>query len=511
MPDYRVIEGALHDKFLSCRVKVQIFGGGFANGKTAAVCIKTLQIARDYPGANILMARATYPKLNDTLRKEMMKWCPDAWVKRTPTKDDNTLYLKNGTAVNFRYVAQQGKGGETPTSNTLSATYDLVVVDQVEDPEITYKDFTDLLGRMRGSTRYKGSDPTMPRTGPRLMLLTCNPNRGWVYKKLVRPYHRYVLGVSDKDLIAGEDGKSLIEVFEGSTYENKANLPEDYIKSLEAAYHGQFRDRFLLGKWASYEGLVYPSWDELMHVVGHDAVASYINDLRDKNVVPTVVEGYDHGLAVPACYLLSFVDQFGNVFIVDGFYKNNLRPCDIADMVNEIRDRWAVFAPEPILADPSIFRRSGGVHKTVGKTVAQLLQDEGLQLRRGNNDVTNGILKVSGYLAVQDRHFNPVSGQSPAPYLYVSDRLEFVANEFSGYFWKKDNQTGEPTDTPVDKNDHAMDTIKYLLSDRPKVADIYVPRVTLPDPLLLWGERQEAGVRQSSVRHRSRIGYQVHG
>ena len=73
MPTFRLSRDSLQDKFFASKSKVQIFAGGFANGKTAAVCIKCIKIAKDYPGANILMARSTYPKLNDTLRKEFLK------------------------------------------------------------------------------------------------------------------------------------------------------------------------------------------------------------------------------------------------------------------------------------------------------------------------------------------------------------------------------------------------------------------------------------------------------
>ena len=84
MATYRLAEDSLSDRFLKSRSKVQLFGGGFANGKTASACIKAIKFAKDYPGSNGLMARSTYPKLNDTLRKEFIKWCPNDWVESFP-------------------------------------------------------------------------------------------------------------------------------------------------------------------------------------------------------------------------------------------------------------------------------------------------------------------------------------------------------------------------------------------------------------------------------------------
>ena len=76
MPIFRLVEDSLQQRFLDSKAKIQLYGGGFANGKTSAACIKAIQLAKDYPGCNGLMARSTYPKLNDTLRAEFIKWCP---------------------------------------------------------------------------------------------------------------------------------------------------------------------------------------------------------------------------------------------------------------------------------------------------------------------------------------------------------------------------------------------------------------------------------------------------
>ena len=44
MPNYRLEEGSAQHAFQQSRAKVQIFGGGFANGKTTGLVIKSLCI-----------------------------------------------------------------------------------------------------------------------------------------------------------------------------------------------------------------------------------------------------------------------------------------------------------------------------------------------------------------------------------------------------------------------------------------------------------------------------------
>tara|TARA_Y100001938_G_scaffold149707_1_gene237546 strand:- start:705 stop:2252 length:1548 start_codon:yes stop_codon:yes gene_type:complete len=503
MPTFKLQRDSLQDRFLNSKAKVQLYGGGFANGKTSAACIKCIRIAKDYPGANILMARSTYPKLNDTLRKEFLKWCPSDWIDSFPksANGSNTCTLKNGTTINFRYIAQQGKlGNEATTSNLLSATYDAVIVDQMEDPEIVHKDFLDLLGRLRGMTKYEGNDSSMPDSGPRWFIMTTNPTRNWVYRKIVKPIHDLNNGMLNDDLLCetdsngkiiyGEDKKPIpiIEIFEGSTYENQDNLEPDFIKTLESSYKGQMRSRFLLGEWASYEGLVYPAFNESTHIMSHHSMHNYYKQLQIKTNGLTQIEGYDYGLAVPFCYIMGFCDDKGNVFLLDGAYEKELPLEDHLNMIKEIREQYQVDPSNMILSDPDIFRRKSVGKKLVGKSIADMFLEEGIMCIRGNNDIANGIVKVNQYLVPQRNHQNPVTGLWEAPYLYVSDKLEWWISEISDYYWQK-NPTGEQIDKPIDKDDHAMDTTKYMLSNRPNVSKLIVAKNPKEVGWRQWGER----------------------
>lgn len=512
---YKIVEGGLHDKFHQSRSKVQFIGGGFGNGKTAAVCIKALKLCTDYPGCNGLIARSTYPKLNDTIRREFLKWCPREWIKRAPTKDDNTIILKNGSTVNFRYVAQRGKEQEESKSNLLSATYDFIVVDQIEDPEFGHKDFMDLLGRLRGDAEYGGSDPSMPATGPRWFMLTSNPTRNWVFRELVRPLHNYQRGVVDPKLLCevdqegqpvhGTDGrpKPIIELFEGSTYENVENVGEDYINTMLSAYTGSMRDRFVYGKWGALAGLIYPQFTESVNVVQHDEMCQYIEQLRISGFVPTVLESYDHGIAVPSCYLLSFVDDDGNVMIVDGFYLAEQSIRGIAENIKDVRWRYRLEDDDcgMVYADPAIFRRGGtGGGRQTGSTVADLLREEGILLQRGANDIAAGINKVQQYLSPLPRHEHPIYGTEPSPFLYVSDKLQWWINEITEYYWRRDT-SDDVVDKPVDRNDHAMDATKYLLTPRPRIAR-FGGRPDQPPSWMYWHEVERAQGTTSLPRHR---------
>lgn len=496
MAKYHIIRGGLHQQFLSSRKKYQVLAGGFGNGKTAAACVKAIQLAEAYPGSNGLIARETYPKLNDTIRKEFYKWVPRDAVRRFPTKDDNTLVFKNGSVVNFRYISQRGKQSVEgiTTSNLLSATYDWIIVDQMEDPGITYKDFLDLNGRLRGSTPYKGNDPTMPMTGPRFFIMTSNPTANWFYKKIVKPYHQYrATGLVTEELICDINTKEpLIEIFEGSTYENKHNLDPDFIQGLEATYKGQFKRRFLMGEWAAYEGLVYPEFNSSIHMISQQQIQKLLNQAKETRSPYTNLEGFDYGIVSPSCFLTGFTDYIGRVFIIDGFYAPNMRLNEINSEILRLREKyyWAINYTDPIWADPSIFKRTitDGTGKTTD-TVGRILKEQyELYIKRGQNDIISGISKVSEYLAIQDgMHFE--DSDKPGPMMYFADHLSFIEDEITSYFWKAD-PNGERMDVPRDVNDHAMDTIKYLVSMLPEASTLHYRKPVITPEYLKWQEER---------------------
>lgn len=476
--EYIVKEGSFHEKFWHSRLKIQFIGGAFANGKTTAVVMKTLDIAKNYPGIAILMARATEPKLRTTLLREFFKWCPTSWIK-SYSKTNLEVELVNGTRIDFRYIRQKVTESGDSTSNLLSANYGLIVVDQIEDPEITEKDVDDLMGRLRDDAPYEGDDPTMPQDGPRWMFLTANPTGNWVYHKFIKPIYDMRKGFKTPELICDErDGTVLIELFEGSTYDNAHNLKEDYIRALEATYRGQMRDRYLLGQWVSYEGLVYPMFNDKMHFINHTEMVGYLQRLRETRYTMSFVEAYDHGLHSPSCYLLGFADDQGVISWIDGFYEPEHSIHQSAMKIKTIRMIHGVPTDHDIYADPDIFRRKGTSNtRTVGRSVASMFEeDEGIKsMRRANNSMISGIAQVASYLSPQKHVKNPYTSDYNSPMMYFSTRLEFVRREITGYMWKRQKSTGEIVDQPIDKNDHAMDTLKYGLTSRPKVSEVMMP------------------------------------
>jgi hypothetical protein len=421
--------------------------------------------------------------------------------------------MHNGTTVNFRYVAQRGKEQEDSKSNLLSATYDWIVVDQLEDPEFSHKDFMDLMGRLRGNASYAGDDPDMPRSGPRWFIATLNPTRNWCYREIIKPIHDYRNGIINPKLLCEVDANAkpildngrprpIVDLFEGSTYENASNLGDDYIQGMLATYTGTMRDRYVFGMWGALSGLIYPQFEEQRHVIEHNTAVEYLRQLRMSGFEPTFIEGYDHGLAQHSCYGLFFVDDDSNVILLDGFRQAEQTIAVSAAHIKAIRELYMVDSDElhSMYADPDCFKRKTGDARTVGQTVAALFADEGISMQRGNNDINAGIAKNWQYLTLLPNHEHPISGQSPSSYFHVTDKCQWFIDEITEYYFRRDT-SDDVTDRPTDRNDHAMDMWKYAMSQRPRLAR-YTGKPNQPPAWLAWHEIERSQREGTLPRHK---------
>lgn len=503
--EFKLKEDTAQLKFWQCRNRVQGFVGGFGNGKTAILGVKSLHIALEYENARCLIGRATRPKLNDSTRKEVLKWTPKDWIRKEPTDRDNTLYLQNGSALEFRHVRQEGKGKGEETSNLLSNTYDSIAIDQLDDPELTHKDFMDLVGRLRGTARYKGEDSTMPAKGPQWLMFGANPTRNWLFRNLVNPYFVYKkTGMVTTNLLYDTDTRDcLIDIFSASSIENVHNTGASFIQLMKASFKGSMYKRYVDGDWGSYEGLIYPDFSELTHVVDHALLQSFVNAGLVEGSLG-VLESYDYGQTSPSCYLLAFYDKHGNIIVVDGYYETNFTIERQADAIKTIRAAWGILPTDPILADPDIFRGKNSTKKIVGESVARMFSDLGIDMTRGNNNIQSGIAKVTSYLVVDKGHQHPITKNQGAARIFFSSKLEWLHNEMVDYYWNK-NTLGQNVDKPRDVNDHAMDSLKYMLTHRPKVVGALMRQFSdMINPLLMqWSDAVEDSRGELLPRHRA--------
>jgi hypothetical protein len=197
------------ERFLDSNKRFILFSGGFGCGKTFIACFKALQLATQSKNYG-LIGRLTYPELRDTVQKVFLEICPPEWIKNWK-ESEGRLILKNDSEIIFRHLDKVSE------EEIKSMDLGFFFIDQVE--EISENVFLALRGRLRRSN-------VQTRQG----IMTCNPLLFWAYK-VFRQTH-------DPDY----------ELIEGSTLDNKTNLPEDYIADL-LKYPENWKRQFVYGIW----------------------------------------------------------------------------------------------------------------------------------------------------------------------------------------------------------------------------------------------------------------------
>jgi len=231
-----------------------------------------------------------------------------------------------------------------------------------------------------------------------------------------------------------------------------------------------------------------------------DFMMDHLQDCLKRHVEVKFVEAYDFGLSSPTCYMLAFVDEWGRVFVVDGFYRPSFHYTKHGTEIERIRNEWSFdgtleIGQNPINADPSIYKhRTIDGHSETGQTVSDLITDmeRNLRFRPANNDIVSGIAKVGAYLADKDGVPHPtIEGRDASPLIFFSESLDWYVDEVVNYYWMRDSSNRQ-IDEPQKHNDHAMDTKKYLLSFLPPPSEIKPPKPKLPPAYLQWHEVDEA-------------------
>jgi phage terminase large subunit len=181
------------------------------------------------------------------------------------------------------------------------------------------------------------------------------------------------------------------------------------------------------------EGLVYP-FDERFHV------REPPKNLRFREFVV----GQDHGWSDPGVQVRGGVQGHGEdavLWLLDEHYDRET-PNHVWD---ERARKWgdAVFWPDPSRPDRIHDLRMLGIH--VGET---------------DNDIFAGLSRVANLLFIRDEE----DGTRWAR-LYVSPKCVNTIREF-GLYRRKKNPDGSFDEMPEDKNNHAMDAVRYMAVGR---------------------------------------------
>ncbi len=196
------------------------------------------------------------------------------------------------------------------------------------------------------------------------------------------------------------------------------------------------------GRFACNEGLVYPEFDERVHVIEPFALPKEWQDTIS----------IDPGLHNPLSAHWYAVDFDDNVYVVFEHYEAG-RDIDYhAKKIKEICERLDWKRDEKGRVRALI--DSASRQKTLAsvKSVADLFYERGILVDPNvEKDLFSGISRVKSYLNLSNG----------LPNIYIFKNCVRLIAELKGYYWGSG-------DTPKKADDHALDEMRYYLMSKPK-------------------------------------------
>ncbi|MCD7728846.1 MAG: terminase family protein [Clostridia bacterium] len=218
-------------------------------------------------------------------------------------------------------------------------------------------------------------------------------------------------------------------------------LPAGEIKLLESSLPQTALDSRKYGKFSAGNGLVYPEFDESVNVIKPFPIPEEWQDCIS----------IDPGLNNPLAAHWYCVDWDGNVYVVAEHYAAgkdiDFHARSIKDISRRIGWHTDIKGRLYALIDSAANQRT----LASSKSVAELFRERDILVNTDvNKDVFSGICRVKSFLGGEGAK------------LYVFSCCTHMIDEFRGYMW------GEG-DSPVKRNDHCMDELRYYIMNRPKV------------------------------------------
>ncbi len=219
------------------------------------------------------------------------------------------------------------------------------------------------------------------------------------------------------------------------------------------------------GKFSSGEGLVYPEFDQSVHVIPPFSV-------------PTEWQAgisIDPGLKNPTSCHFYAVDFDGVIYVVGEHFEAGQNIDYHVRRINELADRlnWKRDGQGRLrsLIDSAANQRTLADEKSV----AELFAERGILVNTNvNKDLYSGIQRIKSLF------------EARPPRIYIFSSCVNLIRELKGYWWGDD-------DRPKKKDDHALDELRYFVMTQPPAAKPAPPQKTVIE---LDKERMMRSVRR---------------
>lgn len=404
-------------KFHADPAKFLGFFGGYGSGKTRTGAEEITQHILSTPNGMTLIGAETKNQLDQTAKDMFFKVFPDFMVEDYWKQKDMVL-CTNGHIVIFRSLDDEGK------LRSLNLTAFWIE----EASEVKYDVFVQLQTRLRNKA-----------TKHHLGILTSNPDMTWIKTEFLLKSQR----IENAERAYYQDPDDINPNFSSHispTYLN-TYLPPDYMETTAKGKPDWWQQRFLHGSFEFSEGSVYPTFAK--HIIEPFPIPKHW----------VRYTAADFGLRDPTVMLAAAIDpDKGMVYIYKEHYENEKSIKYHANamktkILNEIPPGRLV----KIVGDPKGKARSD---KDMRSTFDYYAEYE-IFFEPGINKIEDGIMKVFSYFEMDKlKIFNTCTKTIWEGTKYKYPKQDLMSDKNAG-------------DKPVDKDNHAMDTLKYIMAELP--------------------------------------------
>lgn len=207
-----------------------------------------------------------------------------------------------------------------------------------------------------------------------------------------------------------------------TTYKDNRFLPKAYINALEEKQKTNYSyyKIYALGEFCSLDKLVFSNWETA--------------DFDNTEINGVLLIGLDFGFVNDTTALIaSLLDEENKrLYIFKEWGATGKTNKEIADVITALG-----FSKSVIIADSA-----------EPKSIEELRRDGISRIRestKGKDSIIHGIQKLQNYKII------------------VHPACEKIITEFENYSWKKDKQSGEYINQPIDEFNHFIDALRYSL------------------------------------------------
>lgn len=418
------------------------------SGKTTVACYETAYHALTTPNGATLLTAPTLQQMKEAILPELNKFLPPWFLEDGRAKGNPPVYtLTNGHRI-LVYPSN-----EEQKIRSLNLTRFHIE----EGSGVEYAIFSQLQTRLRSHAGIvrdsKGREIGNKFSG----IVSTNPEISWVLddfllkcKKINGTKHT---NLEPYEKIMHSKREDEFEAFISTSFDNTM-LPRGTIERISAGKDDRWKRKYLYSILDQREGLVYP-----------DMPNHYVEPFHIPHHWKRIA-GYDPGTADPTAMLIGAIDPTTNIiyFYHEYYVTDQTIPYHAEKLNPYIKPyQWL----KPIQADPSVRKRSAESGQTYASYFKKLT---GITLSPANNDILLGIDKVRTYL---------YKGR-----IKIFNNLENFKREASLYQFPSIEERDRNTNNkPIDKYNHLMDCLRYVIVGLPENPDQFTPVYLQSDAL----------------------------